>query len=140
MHRAFADVHGSADSFGSTADSQGNPDDATDAVMTPPVSLFSSPTRRALTVRPNASVAMRRNSQLAMDMSSAQKDVDDPTTPFNSQRDTEATISEDRSLIPSDVSRMLSTDMSVDTSRIPSYINASGPLYARGRLLLARTT
>jgi len=138
MPRAFADVPGSADSSGSIDNSHAPLDNTAGPSNVSHVSLFSSPTSRSLPLRPSVSATMRANSQHALEISSAQKDVDDPNTPVESQRDTEATSSDDRSLTVSAVPHLSSGEMFMPTSRIPSYVNASGPLYVRGRSLLGR--
>jgi hypothetical protein len=138
MPRAFADVHGSADSSGSTISSHGQLDNTAAPIHSSPVSLFSSPTSRSQALRPSASVTMRAHSRRALEISSAQKDVDDPSTPIDSQRDREAATSDERSLTVSTVPHLASGDTFMTSSRIPSYVNASGPLHVRGRSILAR--
>jgi hypothetical protein len=65
---------------------------------------------------------------------SAQKDVDDPSTPLDSHRSKESTRREYTSLT---LSRLFAADPTMPSSqpasRTPSYNHAAGPLYLRGR-------
>lgn len=132
MARTFADADGPADS---SSGSQGAYDDVVVPAVSSPVSLFSTGhTSLSLPMRPSASMTMRASSQHGLQVSSAQKDVDDPNTPIDSQRDTEASHSDRTMTAPSVPPLSSHGDMFMTNSHsgIPSYANASGPLHLRG--------
>lgn len=68
--------------------------------------------------------------QLSTQIPSAQKDVDDPTTPVDSQRSKETRGREYTTLTT--LNRLFAGDTTMPASRTPSYNHATGPLYMRG--------
>ena len=79
--------------------------------------------------------------QLQTQIDRAQKSADDPTTPLEDQGRRRTTLDLMRSehTVRTDISRLFSESATVSGSRAPSYNNATGPLYLRGKFLPAKT-
>jgi hypothetical protein len=116
----------------------------------PHVSLFgaaqagpslSQPASRSLSVLASATNMTRRPARLTVSdeqppiaqlntqIPSAQKAVDDPTTPLDSSR--RSGESRRHEYAPLTLSRLFAGDATMSSSRTPSYNQASGPLYLR---------
>lgn len=70
--------------------------------------------------------------QFSSQIPSAQKDADDPTTPPDSSNSRENTRGREYTTLTT-LSRLFAGDGTMPSSRTPSYNQASGPLYMRGR-------
>jgi len=70
--------------------------------------------------------------QFSSQIPSAQKDADDPTTPPDSNNSRENTRGREYTTLTT-LSRLFAGDGTMPSSRTPSYNQASGPLYVRGK-------
>jgi hypothetical protein len=98
-------------------------------------SLANNPSMTMRTARLPVSDERAPIVQLQTRIDQAQKSADDPNTPLESEsrRRTTMDLMRSENAVRTDISRLFSESANMAGSRAPSYNNATGPLYLRGR-------